>query len=386
MVIGAPFGIARLPLSFLFKDHYGISAAGIALVSALISIPFYLKPVVGFLSDTKIFPGSMRQQLVVGSFITTVLWLLTGAAAYRSLYLLLFILPLLTTSVVVVNTTLGGLLVIRGQAEGANGRLAAVRAISQGAGEALSGSIGGFLASRAFGWTGVGGAICFLAVATIVLLTLAHEDPAPRNPAPHLWKQFQEIRQSRTLWMITGILFLVLIAPGFHTALIFYQTDVLHFSKQLIGNLTFINGLSGLVGACIYAILCRKLEIRYLLYSGITIYMLSTLSYLFYHSEIQALLIEAAGGFGIAMAGLPVLDLASRSCPIGLEATGYGLVLSMTNITLSLSDILGAHLYSNYHFAFSTLVLLNPLTTLLAIPFILRLPLSLTRQHDTISG
>ena len=71
---------------------------------------------------------------------------------------------------------------------------------------------------------------------------------------------------------------------------------------------------------------------------------------------------------------VPVYDLASRGTPKGSEALGYSVMMSVWNLTNSLSDWTGSTLFKKAGFAFSHLVWLNSGTTLLALLFVPLLP------------
>jgi predicted MFS family arabinose efflux permease len=75
-------------------------------------------------------------------------------------------------------------------------------------------------------------------------------------------------------------------------------------------------------------------------------------------------------------------DLAARGTPRGSEALGYSVMMSVWNLTNSLSDWVGSTLFTKYGFGFTHLIWLNAGTTalvLLVIPF---LPRELLNKTD----
>jgi predicted MFS family arabinose efflux permease len=92
--------------------------------------------------------------------------------------------------------------------------------------------------------------------------------------------------------------------------------------------------------------------------------------------------ITALAGVTQTLAMLPVYDLAARGTPPGSEALGYSVMMSVWNLTNSLSDWTGSTLFTRYGLTFHHLVWLNAGTTalvLLAVPF---LPSALLRSRD----
>jgi predicted MFS family arabinose efflux permease len=182
--------------------------------------------------------------------------------------------------------------------------------------------------------------------------------------------------RSRTLWTAAGLLFLVYISPGFSTPLYYYQIDTLHLSQQFIGTLILLSGAFGIAGAFVYALLCKRLNLRTLLYLGIIVSTLGTMCYLFYRSGTAAAIIESENGLIATFAELSLMDLAARATPRGSEGLGFALMMSVRNGGQALSDIFGSWLIDQHHISFFKLVWLNAGTTaliLLVIPFLPRI-------------
>ena len=115
---------------------------------------------------------------------------------------------------------------------------------------------------------------------------------------------------------------------------------------------------------------------------SIIIHALGTLFYLLYRSPSTAIAITALEGVTQTLAVLPVYDLAARGTPKGSEALGYSVMMSVWNLTNSLSDWIGSSLFTHFGLTFSHLVWLNAGTTalvLLVVPF---LPRTLLEQKD----
>ena len=121
---------------------------------------------------------------------------------------------------------------------------------------------------------------------------------------------------------------------------------------------------------------------RRLLVASVILHALGTLFYLSYQSSTTALAITALEGVTQTLAILPVYDLAVRGTPRGSEALGYSVMMSVWNLTNSLSDWVGSTLFTRYGLTFQHLVWLNAGTTalvLLAVPF---LPKALLQRKD----
>ena len=119
-----------------------------------------------------------------------------------------------------------------------------------------------------------------------------------------------------------------------------------------------------------------------LLVASIIVHALGTLFYLYYKTPGAAIAITALEGVTQTLAILPVYDLAARGTPKGSEALGYSIMMSVWNLTNSLSDWVGSSLFTKYSFDFSQLVWLNSGTTLLVLIVVPFLPKALMRKTD----
>lgn len=367
--------IGRLPFEYLLKLRLQASPEALAGFFALAALPWNFKPLAGLLSDSVPILGTRRKHyLLFSAAAAALLWWMLGAvpATFASLVAVAIG---LNVALMLVSTATGGVLVEAGKEYGATGRLTSIRFAVMNVATLIAGPLGGWLAARTIATTTTTGALLCLALVPATLWLLREPPTARRNAG--VWaaagEQLKEILRSGTVWSAAGMLFLVQLAPGFATPLFYYQTDTLRFRPEFIGDLALASGCFGIVAAILYNHLCKRLTLRTSLVLAIAASVVSTLFYLGYHSWTTALIIESLAGFVGTLAQLPLFDLAIRATPQGSEAFGYSLMMSVWNIGMSLSDVLGSWLYAHYHLNFMNLVWLNAGATalaLLAIPFL----------------
>lgn len=193
--------------------------------------------------------------------------------------------------------------------------------------------------------------------------------------------QLSQILRSRTLWMAAAMLFLIYTVPGLGTALTFRQSDELKFSKGFIGQLGSLEGVTGVIGAGFYVLLCRQVNLRILLVGAVGVNAAATLLYLIY-ARSTAPVIHSLGGFVGVLSELALMDLAVRSTPKGCEALGFSLMMSVRNFGLAMSDVLGSKLMDDYHFTFNSLVLVNAATTAAVLLFVFFLPRAIMNRKE----
>jgi len=380
--------VLRLPFQNLLKADLHVSRQAMASFFAVSTLAWYFKPLAGILTDSvPIFGTRRKHYLILSAIAAGALYLIVGIVPRTYISVLLAMIAV-NCMLVIGSTVVGGLLVEIGQREGATGRLNSSRYLVMNACTLIGGPFGGFLAARAFGLTAVAGAVVALSVVPFAWLML--KEPPLAHKSSQAWinakAQFRTLMQSKTLWSAAGLLFLVYICPGFSTPLYYFQVDTLKLSQQFIGTLILLSGAFGIVGAGIYALLCRKLNLRTLLYISIIVSTLTTLCYLFYRSGTAAAIIESQNGLIATVAELALMDLAARATPRGSEGLGFALMMSVRNGAQALSDIFGSWLIDQHHVSFFKLVWLNAGTTALILIVIPFLPKLIIDHSDVTPG
>lgn len=392
VLIGAGFfattmaqpAVLRLPFQNLLKADLHVSREAMAAFFAVSALAWYFKPFAGILSDSvPLFGTRRRHYLLLSALAAGAAWALVGVIP-RSYGTILAAVVAMNAMLVMGSTVTGGLMVEAGQRYGASGRLSSARYFVMNGCVLIGGPLGGFLAARAFGYTVATGALISLSVVPFAWWLLREPPVAQQN-----WQawteakaQLRTLMRSRTLWSAAALMFLVYTMPGFATPLYYFQTDTLKLSQEFIGILILLAGAFGLLGALIYGLLCRRMNLRWMLTASIALGALATLGYLFYHSGTAAAIIESENGLLGTLAPLALMDLAVRATPRGSESLGFSLMMSVTNIGMALSDISGSWLIDHHFATFFNLVWINAGTTalvLLVIPF---LPSALLDRPD----
>jgi MFS family permease len=378
-------GILRLPFQNLLKSELHVSRETMASFFALTAFAWYFKPLAGILTDSVPLLGTRRRHYLILSALCAGALFFLGGMASQTYVALVVVLIAANTMLVIGSTAAGGITVEAGQRYGATGRLTSALYVVANGCLLLGGPVGGFLASKGFGFTTAACGLISLSVVPFAWWLV--REPVAKQCNNEKWTkakaQFSWLIRSRTMWTAAGLLFLVYIAPGFSTPLYYLQTDTLKLSQQFIGTLTLLGGLFGIGGSCLYALLCPKFPLRVLLYVSVVVSALGTLGYLFYRSATSAALVESENGLIAAFVTLALMDLAARATPRGSEALGFALMMSVLNVAQSLSDVFGSWLMDQHHVSFTKLVWLNAGTTVLVLFVIPLLPNKLIECRDS---
>jgi predicted MFS family arabinose efflux permease len=371
------YQLADQPHRALLKEQLGMSQEASSVYFFIAHFTNYIKPLAGILIDAvPLFGARRRPYLILGLLACGIGWLILGYVP-RTYYSLLITYTTLYVMVVVISTTLGGLMVEGGARFRASGRLSAHRQAIVRVSMVVGSLAGGWLATQDFSLTTSLTAWCHLLLLPLFWFALRESPTAGRSGSTlsDVKMQVGNLVRSKAVWAAAGLIFLVEIAPGFNTPLYYHQRDTLHFSQQFIGFLRSVSGLCGVVGALAFAFMCRRASLRPMLAMGIIVHSLAALLFLWYRTPTSAVVISGLYEAANTLAILPLYDLAVRGTPRGSEAMGYAVMMSVWNLTQGGADVLGARLVTRHGFEFSELIWLNAGTTalvLFAIPFLPR--------------
>ncbi len=366
--------LGRLPTLTFLKEELGLSQDEVALFFLCSGVAWYLKPVVGVLTDgVPLFGSRRRSYLVLGAALAAVGWVAMGIVGqlHGPLPLLLVCGVLMNLALVFPSTVLGGWMVEVGQRHDAAGRVGAVRQAAQGVAVLVTPLAGGLLAGVGYGWTAGIAAVTLLSLA--IAGTTAQESPAQPASPGRASRQVRALLTNGPALAAAGMMLLVHLSPGLHTAMVFRQRDVYGFSTATIGALGSLEGAAGLGAALVYAAWCRRGTLAGRIAFGLAASGVVTLTLLVYSATTAPAIHVALAFFGV-LAELALMELAVASTPTGSEALGFALMMSLRNAGNEVSDVFGSWLMERHDLSFATMVWANAATTLLGLGALVALP------------
>ena len=372
-------GLPHQPIQYLLKEDLRLTAAQIGFTWAAIGFGWTIKPLYGLLLDFSPFTRNRhRGYLILVSVVGLAGWTALSYAPHT--YSIILVLLVCASACLAFSDVItDGLMVKNGKALDLVGAFQSIQWAALGGALTLSHLVGGYLAENASPRTAF--LFCTVFPLFVLLATVnfynqgqsSHQPPRRRL----LSRDLKAFLRSRRIWTVAGFLFLWNFSPIFGTPLLFYQRDVLEFSKLFIGVLGSIANAAGMIGAIAFFFLFRDWEQSRLLRLAVSFGVLSTLSFIGLVGNTSATLIFLGYGFLSQVTHLSVLLLAARACPLGLEATVFALLMSVLNLGRSASFGLGGWLYDEIGFV--PLVLISGTFTGLCW-FLIPLLLSRERQ------
>ena len=343
-------GMIYLPdqvVAIVFKER-GLSAGQLAAFAWITTIPWFIKPLYGMLSDFVPLFGTRRRSYFLIMSSMAALSALAVSLMPRAPYpALAAVIILLWLGVGFTDVLTDALMVEHGKPLGLTGAFQSVQWGALSAASILVGVGGGYLAEhRAF--AGAFGLVaCFPIVSLLMATFVVREPPARPNLEGfgETWSAVRDAFGRRDLWAVAAFIFFWAFSPSFGPAFFYYETDTLGFSQTFIGMLSSLGAASSILGAWAYARLARAFSLKRLIVWSIGAGAVSTLAYLLYRGSVSAVVITVVFGAVGMTTQLALLDLAAKACPAHAEATFFALLMSVYNLGMRSAEWTGANLY-----------------------------------------
>lgn len=366
-------GLIAQPVRSLLKS-WGYTAVGIAGFSALLALPWSLKPLYGLLTDFVPIARTRRRSYL----------LLTSAASVISLaglYLmpipfgdyrrLLFLLLIPTVGVAFSDVVVDALMIEKGQPRRLTGILQSVQWAAMYGGGILAGLVGGYLSQH--GRQQDGFLLCAVITGSTLLLTwfFVKEEPqiAQKGRFRSAAREMVAAVRRPAVLAAAAFLFLWSFNPFSASVLYLHWTQQLGISEQYYGFTVSLLSVGAIAGSLLYSTYCRRVRMTRLIHLAIAAGILSTLAYCLVVGPISAAVISVVVGFTYLTGSLVQLDLAARACPLAAAGTTFALLMALSNLSMSLSSALGGWLYDGWAVkwgaatAFNLLVLAGAVAT-----------------------
>ena len=364
-------GMSALPVQVIaisFKDQ-GLEADDVAAFFLLASIPWFIKPLYGLISDfLPLFGQRRKSYLLLTSALACVAGLIAGFSAHYTYWELAILYTMMGLGLAYNDVLADALMVEKGKLNGLTGAFQSVQWIAVTAASIIVGLLGGYFAENRDLKAAFAVAAIFPFIVLLMAAFFVREKPIDPGKAefPKIWAALRAGFGERSVWLVAAFIFLFNFSPSFGPAFFYYQTDVLGFGQQYIGVLSSVGSAASIAGAFIYAPLSRSMPLRRLINFAIGLSVVTLLAYLAYRGETSALFIHVIWGVTGMVTTLAFLDLAARACPKRAEATFFALLMSIFNLGTLASQYVGAHLYTTLgegSLAYTWLVIISTFAT-----------------------
>lgn len=388
-------GLARLAVSFFLKDELALNPAEVSALLGIVAIPWMIKPLFGFISDgLPIFGYRRRPYLILSGVLGTLSWVVMATLVHSPSAATAAI-ALGSLSVAISDVIVDSIIVERARHESVSGA-GSLQSLSWGA-SALGGLITAYFSGlllHIFDTRTI-----FLITATFPLIIsgvawLIAETPVTERSdwsvVRHQLGQLKQAVSQKTIWLPTAFLFLWQATPTAESAFFYFSTNELGFEPEFLGRVRLVTSIASLLGIWVFQRFLKAVPFRTIFGWSIVLSSVLGMSMLLLVTHANRTLGIDDRWFSLGdsliltvmgqIAFMPVLVLAARLCPPGVEATLFALLMSVVNLAGLVSYEFGALLThwlgvtdTNFDKLWLLVVITN-LTTLLPFPLLGWLP------------
>uniref|UniRef100_A0A0D3FQ44 Major facilitator superfamily (MFS) profile domain-containing protein n=1 Tax=Oryza barthii TaxID=65489 RepID=A0A0D3FQ44_9ORYZ len=348
-------GLARLAVSFYLKDDLHLDPA------ELYCFDFHCS------DSIPLFGYRRRSYLILSGFLGALSWSLM-ATIVDDKYSAALSIILGSLAVAIADVVVDSMVVerARGEPQSTSGSLQSLCWGSSAIGGVMSAYFSGSLVDT-YGVRFVFGVTAFLPLMTSTVAVLVNEKRLPlgenatsssdsgliESSKEHIMQIWSSVKQPN-IFLPTLFIFLWQATPQSDSAMFFFITNKLGFTPEFLGRVTLVTSIASLVGIGVYNSFLKEVPLRKIFFVttifgsalGMTQVLLVTgLNRVLgisdeWFSIGDSLIITVLGQASF----MPVLVLAAKLCPPGVEATLFATLMSISNAGGVTGGLLGAGL------------------------------------------
>ncbi|CAN1310427.1 Folate-biopterin transporter 1, chloroplastic [Linum perenne] len=399
-------GLSRLAVSFYLKDNLRLDPAETAVISGFSALPWLVKPLYGFISDSvPLFGYRRRSYLVLSGLLGALSWSLMATLVNDKYGAALCIL-LGSFSVAFSDVVVDSMVVerARGESQSTSGSLQSLCWGSAAIGGIVSSYFSGSLVD-AYGVRFVFGVTALLPLITSGVAVLVKEERVRvssdgsvlalsgpgfvENSKYHIIQLWGAIREPN-IFLPTLFLFLWQSTPQSDSAMFYFTTNKLGFTPEFLGRVKLVTSVASLAGVGLYNGYLKNVSFRKMFLGSTLIGTALGMTQVFLVTGFNRKLGISDEWFAIGdsliltvlgqASFMPVLVLAAKLCPEGMEATLFATLMSISNGGSVLGELLGALLTKVFGVTkdsfdnLAALIIICNLSSLLPLPLIGLLP------------
>mmetsp|Transcript_54127 Transcript_54127/g.128579 ORF Transcript_54127/g.128579 Transcript_54127/m.128579 type:complete len:489 (+) Transcript_54127:80-1546(+) len=359
-------GLSGLAVSYFYKNTLGVDPATLSTVSSLTALPWTCKPIYGFVSDSyPIFGYRRRPYILIAGIVGFLSWVAMGTivnGVWQGFTAMLFG----SAAIAVANVMSEALLVERSKGESQE-FASHLQSVVWGAA-----SVGGLIAAFFSGYllkimtdrqVFLLSSLLPLSLVFTSFVTPDHKvkktDAA--EDSGRMKRQAKELYKTIMLPEIfypCAFIFLLNATPSTGSAWFFFYSSKpplgLGFTPTFLGTVNIVGSVFNLGGVVLFQAFLKNMPFRPVLLLGTlaaTFLGLTNLIVVFHWNRAWGIpdeffclgesAIQAVVGW---IATMPIIVMASRLCPEGMEGTCYALIMSINNLGGIIGTQIGAWL------------------------------------------
>ncbi len=343
-------GISRLAVSFFLKDELKLSPAEVGAMMGIAALPWIVKPIFGLISDgLPVFGYRRRPYLILSGLLGVIAWLGLANLVHTAIAATIAI-ATTSLSVAFSDAIVDALVVERARSESLE-KSGSLQSLCWGAsalGGLLTAYSSGLLLEHfntrtVFAITAIFPLLVSAAAFWISETPIGHADHQDRETVKSQMQQLWQALTQKVIWMPTLFLFIWQCTPTADSAFFYFSTNELGFTPEFLGRVRLVTSFASLLGVWLFQRFLKTIPFRQI-FTWTTIFSsllgLTTLLLVTHTNRTlgiddrwfalgDSLILTVMG----QLTFMPVLVLAARLCPPGIEATLFALLMSVLNLS-----------------------------------------------------
>ena len=383
-------GLSRLAKEFFVKDELGLDPAAASLIFTVSSFPWLVKPLWGFISDAVPLFGYRRKSYLALCGVLGTIGGVALATVVKDVPSAAVAFTLGSLSTAFADVVIDGVVVARARESDEKTAPGALQSLCWGSaafGGILSAYYSGSLIETngtrfVFGVTALFPLLIACAAALVREDRRALDETNEKNAVRFALRKddgtdatrieddsdslsllsrvgemgatLWSVGRRRAIWAPTLFVFLWQATPNPGTAMFYFQTNELGFAPEFLGRVALARAVAALAGVGVYNAYFKDVPLKKMFFwsaiAGTTLGMTQLILVTGLNREwgIDDRLFSLGDSVLLTVLGevsfLPVLVLAARVCPEGVEATLFAALMSVFNAGGVVSGALGAGL------------------------------------------
>ena len=350
--------LSRLAVSFFLKDELLLSPVQMSAIVGISTIPWMIKPLYGFISDSlPLFGYHRKPYIVLSGILGCTAWVCLGTVVHTSTTATIMIV-LSSLSVAISDVIVDSIVVERARSE-SEAKIGSLQSLCWGS-SAIGGLCTAYLSGLLLEY--FTNRIVFLITALFPLMIssvawLISEKPINKDDKKSNNTKYQlgQIRQAITqkaIWLPTAFIFVWHATPNAESAFFYFTTNELQFQPEFLGRVRLVTSLASLIGVWAFQRYLKTIPFRIMFSWGIFLSTALGMTTLLLVTHTNRLLgiddhwFSLGDSLIITVIGqvlfMPILVLSTKLCPPGIEATFFALIMSVFNLGGTVSYALGS--------------------------------------------
>jgi MFS family permease len=388
--------LSRLAVSFFLKDELLLSPVQMSAIIGIGSLPWMIKPLYGFISDSlPLFGYHRKPYLVLSGIIGCAAWVCLGTVVHTSSTATIMIV-LASLSVAISDVIVDSIVVERARSE-SEAKIGSLQSICWGSSAVgalctayLSGLLLEYFTTRTVFLITASFPLIVSSVAWFIAEQPIDKDVRKSNNTKNQLLQIRQAITQKVIWLPTLFIFIWQATPNADSAFFYFTTNELHFQPEFLGRVRLVTSFASLVGVWAFQRYFKTVPFRIMFSWGIFVSTALGMTTLLLVTHTNRLLgiddhwFSLGDSLILTVIGqivfMPVLVLSTKLCPPGIEATFFAVLMSVMNFGATISYWLGSLMMkwlgiTEYQFdSLWLLIIITNCTSLIPILFIKWLP------------